>query len=137
MKKIYSTHYSNLSFDIERGGVKVHVVFKNGCVYNGTRAKLITSDPLKQYFLENDPRFNSLYRLDKVIKEPSDLEKEKAAETNPKGKSGKEKSATIVESVIDLTGAIDYFASNEIICTDLKQVKAAMKKINVEFPNWK
>lgn len=132
MKKIYTTKYSKLVITLERGGVKADVEFKNGRMNENVPARFITSDKFLQYMIEKDPRFGSLFRLEKVVAEPGDnAEAEKAAEAK------KQPAATVVNSVTDLTEAIDYFSSIGKVLTTEKQVKATMKSMNIAFPNWK
>lgn len=132
MKKIYTTKYSKLVITLERGGVKADVEFKNGRMNENVPARFITSDKFLQYMIEKDPRFGSLFRLEKVVAEPGDnVEAEKAAEAK------KQPAATVVNSVTDLTEAIDYFSSIGKVLTTEKQVKATMKSMNIAFPNWK
>ena len=132
MKKIYTTKYSKLVITLERGGVKADVEFKNGRMNENVPARFITSDKFLQYMIEKDPRFGSLFRLEKVVAEPGDnAEAEKAAEAK------KQPAATVVNSVTDLTEAIDYFPSIGKVLTTEKQVKATMKSMNIAFPNWK
>lgn len=132
MKKIYTTKYSKLVITLERGGVKADVEFKNGRMNENVPARFITSDKFLQYMIEKDPRFGSLFRLEKVVAEPGDIaEAEKAAEAK------KQPAATVVNSVTDLTEAIDYFSSIGKVLTTEKQVKATMKSMNIAFPNWK
>lgn len=132
MKKIYTTKYSKLVITLERGGVKADVEFKNGRMNENVPARFITSDKFLQYMIEKDPRFGSLFRLEKVVAEPGDnAESEKAAEAK------KQPAATVVNSVTDLTEAIDYFSSIGKVLTTEKQVKATMKSMNIAFPNWK
>lgn len=132
MKKIYTTKYSKLVITLERGGVKADVEFKNGRMNENVPARFITSDKFLQYMIEKDPRFGSLFRLEKVVAEPGDnTEAEKAAEAK------KQPAATVVNSVTDLTEAIDYFSSIGKVLTTEKQVKATMKSMNIAFPNWK
>lgn len=131
MKKIYTTKYSKLVITLERGGVKADVEFKNGRMNENVPARFITSDKFLQYMIEKDSRFGSLFRLEKVISEPSD---EIAEETKPEAKK---KAATVVDSVTDLADAIDYFSSIGKVLTTERQVKATMKSMNIEFPNWK
>lgn len=132
MKKIYTTKYSKLSLTLERGGVSAKVEFKNGRMNDNVPARFITSDPFLQYMIEKDSRFGNLFRLERAIPEPSDIkpEEEDAVEEV-------ETKAKTVESVKDLADAIDYFSGMGKLCTTSKQVKAAMKTYNVEFPNWK
>lgn len=132
MKKIYTTKYSKLVITLERGGVKADVEFKNGRMNENVPARFITSDKFLQYMIEKDPRFGSLFRLEKVVAEPGDnAEAEKAAGAK------KQPAATVVNSVTDLTEAIDYFSSIGKVLTTEKQVKATMKSMNIAFPNWK
>ena len=132
MKKIYTTKYSKLVITLERGGVKADVEFKNGRMNENVPARFITSDKFLQYMFEKDPRFGSLFRLEKGVAEPGDnAEAEKAAEAK------KQPAATVVNSVTDLTEAIDYFSSIGKVLTTEKQVKATMKSMNIAFPNWK
>ena len=132
MKKIYTTKYSKLVITLERGGVKADVEFKNGRMNENVPARFITSDKFLQYMIEKDPRFGSLFRLEKAVAEPGDnAEAEKAAEAK------KQPAATVVNSVTDLTEAIDYFSSIGKVLTTEKQVKATMKSMNIAFPNWK
>ena len=133
MKKIYTTKYSKLVITLERGGVKADVEFKNGRMNENVPARFITSDKFLQYMIEKDPRFGSLFRLEKVISEPSD---EIAEEAKPEAKK-KAAEATVVNSVTDLADAIDYFSSIGKVLTTERQVKATMKSMNIEFPNWK
>lgn len=133
MKKIYTTKYSKLVITLERGGVKADVEFKNGRMNENVPARFITSDKFLQYMIEKDPRFGSLFRLEKVVAEPTDIaESEKAAEVKKKAEE-----ATVVNSVTDLTEAIDYFSSIGKVLTTERQVKATMKSMNIAFPNWK
>ena len=129
MKKIYTTKYSKINITLERGGLKAEVEFKNGRMNDNVPARFITSDPLLQYLIEKDPRFGTLFRLEKSIPEPSDYKKtEEVVKEEPKGE--------VVESVKDLADAIDFFSQRGKVLTTARQVKAAMKAANVEFPNW-
>lgn len=134
MKKIYTTKYSKLKFTLERGGLKAEIEFKNGRMADNVPARFITSDKFLQYALEKDPRFGRMYRLERSIPEPGDEKKEEVKEA-PKEKKAKD--VTVVETVNDLADAIDYFSTVGKVLTTEKQVKAAMKSMNVEFPNWK
>ena len=134
MKKIYTTKYSKLKFTLERGGLKAEIEFKNGRMADNVPARFITSDKFLQYALEKDPRFGRMYRLERSIPEPGDEKKEEVKEA-PKEKKAKD--VTVAETVNDLADAIDYFSTVGKVLTTEKQVKAAMKSMNVEFPNWK
>lgn len=134
MKKIYTTKYSKLKFTLERGGLKAEIEFKNGRMADNVPARFITSDKFLQYALEKDPRFGRMYRLERSIPEPGDEKKEEVKES-PKEKKAKD--VTVVETVNDLADAIDYFSTVGKVLTTEKQVKAAMKSMNIEFPNWK
>ena len=134
MKKIYTTKYSKLKFTLELGGLKAEIEFKNGRMADNVPARFITSDKFLQYALEKDPRFGRMYRLERSIPEPGDEKKEEVKEA-PKEKKAKD--VTVVETVNDLADAIDYFSTVGKVLTTEKQVKAAMKSMNVEFPNWK
>lgn len=136
MKKIYTTKYSKLKFTLERGGLKAEIEFKNGRMADNVPARFITSDKFLQYALEKDPRFGTMYRLERTIAEPGDeLKVETPAESKPAAKKVKE--ATVVETVTDLADAIDHFSTLGKVLTTEKQVRAAMKSMNIEFPNWK
>lgn len=136
MKKIYTTKYSKLIITLERGGLKAEVEFKGGRINENVPGRFITSDPLLQYMIEKDPRYGSLFRLEKEIPTNDEVKAKIKAET----KSNKDKSennpAVSVESVRDVVSAIDYFASIGKVLTTEKQVKATMKAMNIEFPNW-
>ena len=134
MKKIYTTKYSKLKFTLELGGLKAEIEFKNGRMADNVPARFITSDKFLQYALEKDPRFGRMYRLERSIPEPGDEKKEEVKEA-PKEKKAKD--VTVVETVNDLADAIDYFSTVGKVLTTEKQVKAAMKSMNIEFPNWK
>ena len=134
MKKIYTTKYSKLIITLERGGVKAEVEFKNGRMNENVPGRFITSDPFLQYMIENDSRYGNLFRLEKSI--PTTEEIKAKHEKEEKSKAKDAKPATTVESVRDVGGAIDYFASIGKILTTEKQVKATMKAMNIEFPNW-
>lgn len=135
MKKIYTTRYSKLSLELECNGISAVVEFKNGRMTENIPARFITSDPFLQYLIEHDKRYGSLFRLEKTITEKSDV---KGSVDNKKIK-GKDKvpDAKIVDSVRDLTDAIDYFSGMGKMCTNSKQVKALMQDYNISFPNWK
>ena len=134
MKKIYTTQYSKLIITLERGGVKAEIEFKGGRMNENVPARFITSDPFLQYMIEKDPRYGNLFRLEKSIPTTEEIKAKQEAESKAKAKEVKP--ATIVESVRDVVGAIDYFASIGKILTTEKQVKATMKAMNIEFPNW-
>lgn len=135
MKKIYTTKYSKLILTLERGGVKAEVEFKNGRMNENVPGRFITSDPFLQYMIENDPRYGSLFRLEKSIPTTEELKAKQAAEAE-KTKAKPTTPATIVDTVRDCADAIDYFASIGKVLTTEKQVKATMKSMNIQFPNW-
>lgn len=160
MKKIYITRYSKLSITLEMGGVSANIEFKNGRMNDNVPARFITSDPFLQYLVEHDNRFGNLFRLEKSIPEPGDEkkaeEKREAKKTGflkgqkpqedvpteepvptgePEGQA--ETGATVASEVRDLSDAIDYLSGLGKVCTTARQVKIAMKQLNVEFPNWK
>lgn len=135
MKKIYTTKYSKLILTLERGGVKAEVEFKNGRMNENVPGRFITSDPFLQYMIENDPRYGSLFRLEKSIPTTEELKAKQAAEAE-KTKAKPITPATIVDTVRDCADAIDYFASIGKVLTTEKQVKATMKSMNIQFPNW-
>lgn len=136
MKKIYTTKYSKLVITLERGGVKAEVEFKNGRMNENVPARFITSDPFLQYMVEHDPRFGSLFRLEKSIPTTEEMNAMKAEEAMKEHKKKKDTPATVIETVRDCADAIDYFASIGKELTTEKQVKATMKSMNVQFPNW-
>lgn len=136
MKKIYITKYSKLKLILERGGLKAEIEFKNGRIGDNVPAKFITSDKFLQYLIENDPRYGQLFRLDKSIPEPGDEVKAPEAKEVETPKKKVKKDATVVDTVKDLTDAIDYFSTLGKILTTEKQVKATMKEMNIQFPNW-
>ena len=136
MKKIYTTKYSKLVITLERGGLTAEIEFKNGRMNENVPGRFITSDPTLQYLIEKDARFGHLFRLESAIPTPEEMKasQEKVAKKEePKQK----KEATIVESVTDINDAIDYFSEMGKTLTTEKQVKATMKSMNIEFPNWK
>lgn len=135
MKKIYTTKYSKLILTLERGGVKAEVEFKNGRMNENVPGRFITSDPFLQYMIENDPRYGSLFRLEKSTPTTEELKAKQAAEAE-KTKAKPITPATIVDTVRDCADAIDYFASIGKVLTTEKQVKATMKSMNIQFPNW-
>lgn len=137
MKKIYVTRYSNLVLELERGGLKAQVEFKRGRMNDNVPGRFITSDPLLQYMIEHDSRYGSLFRLEKSIPTTEELKAKQAEEAkNSETKSKQSKPATVVESVRDCVDAIDYFASIGKTLSTEKQVKATMKAMNIQFPNW-
>lgn len=136
MKKIYTTKYSKLIITLERGGVKAEVEFKNGRMNENVPGKFITSDPFLQYMIEKDPRYGNLFRLEKSVPTTEEIKAQKEAETKKEEAKKKEKPVTVVESVRDCVDAIDYFASIGKTLTTEKQVKATMKSMNIQFPNW-
>lgn len=135
MKKIYITRYSNLVLELERGGLKAQVEFKRGRMNDNVPGRFITSDPLLQYMIEKDGRYGSLFRLEKSIPTTEELKAKQAAEAKD-AKPKQAKPATIVDSVRDCADAIDYFASIGKALNTEKQVKATMKAMNIQFPNW-
>lgn len=130
MKKIYTTKYSKLVITLERGGLTAEIEFKNGRMNENVPGRFITSDHTLQYLIEKDSRFGHLFRLERAIPTPEEM---KASQE----KVAKKKEATIVESVTDINDAIDYFSELGKTLTTEKQVKATMKSMNIEFPNWK
>lgn len=135
MKKIYATKYSRLVLTLERGGVKAEVEFKNGRMNENVPGRFITSDPFLQYMIEKDARFGSLFRLEKSVPTNEDIQKAKQA--NEAEARHEVKPSNVVTTVKDLTDAIDWFSTKGKVLTTEKQVRAAMKTMNVEFPNWK
>lgn len=135
MKKIYATKYSRLVLTLERGGVKAEVEFKNGRMNENVPGRFITSDPFLQYMIEKDARFGSLFRLEKSVPTNEDIQKAKQA--NEAEAQHEVKPSNVVTTVKDLTDAIDWFSTKGKVLTTEKQVRAAMKTMNVEFPNWK
>lgn len=136
MKKIYATKYSKLVITLERGGLTAEIEFKNGRMNENVPGRFITSDPTLQYLIEKDSRFGHLFRLEKTI--PTNEELKATQEKTVKKEDAKQKKeATIVESVTDINDAIDYFSELGKVLTTEKQVKATMKSMNIEFPNWK
>lgn len=138
MRKTYTTHYSKLILTLERGGIKATVEFKGGRINENVPGRFITSDPLLQYLIEKDARYGSLFRLEKAVPTAEEIrarkEEEEAKEAQARSKASKP--VTVVESVRDCVDAIDYFASIGKELTTEKQVKATMKAMNVQFPNW-
>lgn len=135
MKKIYTTKYSKLKITLERGGVKADIEFRNGRMGDNVPARFITSDKFLQYMIEHDPRFGNLFRLERSVKEPGDDVAEAPVQSG--GNAAKAKHMTVVDTVMDLADAIDYFSNAGKVLTTEKQVRAAMKTMNIEFPNWK
>lgn len=135
MKKIYTTKYSKLILTLERGGVKAEVEFKNGRMNENVPGRFITSDPFLQYMIEKDPRYGNLFRLEKSIPTNEELQAKRESETE-KTKTKHATQATVVDTVRDCADAIDYFASIGKVLTTEKQVKATMKSMNIQFPNW-
>lgn len=131
MKKIYITQYSKLIITLERGGLKAEVEFKNGRMNENVPGKFITSDPFLQYMIEKDPRYGSLFRLEKAVETPEGMKAKQEAEAKKI-----QKPETVVEEVTDIVSAIDYFASIGKVLTTERQVKATMKSMNIKFPNW-
>lgn len=136
MKKIYTTKYSKLIITLERGGVKAEVEFKNGRMNENVPGRFITSDPFLQYMIEKDPRYGSLFRLEKSIPTTEEIKAQKEAEAKKEEAAKKAKPITVIESVRDCADAIDYFASIGKSLNTEKQVKATMKAMNIQFPNW-
>ena len=136
MKKIYTTKYSKLIITLERGGVKAEVEFKNGRMNENVPGRFITSDPFLQYMIEKDERYGSLFRLEKSIPTTEELRAKQESEARKEEEKKKSKPVTVVESVRDCVDAIDYFASIGKTLTTEKQVKATMKSMNIQFPNW-
>lgn len=134
MKKIYTTKYSRLVLTLERGGVKAEVEFKNGRMNDNVPGRFITSDPFLQYMIEKDARFGSLFRLEKSIPTNEEIRNQKQEEEARKAVQSKP--ATIIESVKDLADAIDWFSTQGKVLTTERQVRASMKAMNVQFPNW-
>lgn len=134
MKKIYTTKYSRLVLTLERGGVKAEVEFKNGRMNDNVPGRFITSDPFLQYMIEKDARFGSLFRLEKSI--PTNEEIRSRQQAQEASEAVQSKPATIVKSVKDLADAIDWFSTQGKVLTTDRQVRAAMKSMNVQFPNW-
>lgn len=135
MKKIYTTKYSKLILTLERGGVKAEVEFKNGRMNENVPGRFITSDPFLQYMIEKDPRYGNLFRLEKSIPTNEELQAKRTSEAE-KAKTKPATQATVVDTVRDCADAIDYFASIGKVLTTEKQVKATMKSMNIQFPNW-
>ena len=136
MKKIYTTKYSKLVITLERGGLTAEIEFKNGRMNENIPGRFITSDPTLQYLIEKDSRFGHLFRLEKAIPTAEEV-KASRAKTTEKEESKQKKNVTVIESVTDINDAIDYFSELGKVLTTEKQVKATMKSMNIEFPNWK
>ena len=136
MKKIYTTKYSKLVITLERGGLTAEIEFKNGRMNENIPGRFITSDPTLQYLIEKDSRFGHLFRLEKAIPTAEEV-KASREKTTEKEERKQKKNVTVVESVTDINDAIDYFSELGKVLTTEKQVKATMKSMNIEFPNWK
>ena len=135
MKKIYTTKYSKLVITLERGGLTAEIEFKNGRMNENVPGRFITSDPTLQYLIEKDSRFGHLFRLEKAIPTNEEL-KARQEKENKKNNDKQKKDVTVVESVTDINEAIDYFSELGKVLTTEKQVKATMKAMNIQFPNW-
>ena len=136
MKKIYTTKYSKLVITLERGGLTAEIEFKNGRMNENIPGRFITSDPTLQYLIEKDSRFGHLFRLEKAIPTAQEV-KASREKTTEKEERKQKKNVTVIESVTDINDAIDYFSELGKVLTTEKQVKATMKSMNIEFPNWK
>lgn len=136
MKKIYTTKYSKLIITLERGGVKAEIEFKNGRMNENVPGRFITSDPFLQYMIEKDPRYGSLFRLEKSVPTTEEIKAQKEAEAKKASAQKKNNPATVVDTVHDLADAIDYFSTLGKVLTTEKQVKATAKSMNIQFPNW-
>lgn len=137
MKKVYTTKYSKLIITLERGGLKAEVEFKNGRMNENVPGRFITSDPFLQYMIENDPRYGSLFRLEKAIETPEELKARQELQSKKAERTKNQEPEIVVEHVTDIVSAIDYFASIGKVLTTEKQVKATMSAMNIKFPNWK
>ena len=135
MKKIYTTKYSKLVITLERGVLTAEIEFKNGRMNENIPGRFITSDPTLQYLIEKDSRFGHLFRLEKAIPTAEEV-KASQEKTTKKEESKQKKNVTVVESVTDINDAIDYFSELGKVLTTEKQVKATMKSMNIQFPNW-
>ncbi len=135
MKKIYTTKYSKLVITLERGGLTAEIEFKNGRMNENVPGRFITSDPTLQYLIEKDSRFGHLFRLEKAIPTNEELRASQEKEAK-KDENKKKKDVTVVESVTDINEAIDYFSELGKVLTTEKQVRATMKSMNIQFPNW-
>lgn len=135
MKKIYTTKYSKLVITLERGGLTAEIEFKNGRMNENVPGRFITSDPTLQYLIEKDSRFGHLFHLEKAIPSNEELKASQEKE-DKKNESKQKKDVTVVESVTDINEAIDYFSGLGKVLTTEKQVRATMKSMNIQFPNW-
>ena len=125
-----------LVITLERGGLTAEIEFMNGRMNENVPGRFITSDPTLQYLIEKDARFGHLFLLEKAIPTTEEL-KASQEKADKKQETKQKKDVTIVESVTDINDAIDYFSELGKVLTTEKQVKATMKSMNIEFPNWK
>ena len=144
-RKIYETPGRNyVCLEMQLGGIKTSVEFKNGRVANNINAQFITSNRFLQEMIENDKRFGSMI----ICKQEIDLgdwdEEPAQADTSepeqkpaaPQKKTSKKVSGkTVVEEVRDITDAIDWLSKNGKVATTPAQVQKAAAELGVEFPN--
>lgn len=127
-KKIYTTQYSKLSITLEHNGITAKVEFSNGRMGEGIKAKFITSDPFLQYLIEHDSRYGSLFRLERTIEDVNDDKKKEEKKKDTK---------KAVDSVHDLSDAIDYLSTLGKTVRTRKQVMAVAEELGITFPNLK
>ena len=140
-RKIYETPNRNyVCLEMQLGGIKTNIEFRNGRVANNINAQFITSNRFLQEMIENDKRFGSMIICKQVIDlgdfgEDEEAKPAPAPAPTPKKTSKKVSGKTVVEEVRDITDAIDWLSKNGKVATTPAQVQKAAAELGVEFPN--
>lgn len=111
-------------------GIGIKLDFMHN-VTDDDRAQLIVTNKFLQDAIEKDSRFNKEFALANTYGE------EVKSEVQSKPHKKNVQKCLVVEDVMSINDAYDYFADKGVILNSVDDVKAEMKKQNVEFPNLK
>lgn len=142
--KVYElTRLVSAYFTTKYMGIVVELPFNTGrgSSYEN-RSQFVTSDKFVQDAIENDPRFNKDFCLVSESDDGNDdVYAKKATETSSEKTEQKAKKNTtkknVVADVTSINDAYDFFADRGVVLNTIEELRDAIKKESIEFPNLK
>lgn len=126
-----------LIFYLNGSNAKFHVEFDGGSTYNGIPATFTTTDPACQAAIEGDPQFGKRIQLQSVYN--FNENNERLPDTILPEDEEAEGSKTVVDSISDINGVVDYLKENYGVSGNqlrsIASIKRKVNEYNLYFPN--
>ena len=125
--KVYTMKVNEAVLRFKLGKATINATFKHGVMRDKIPAKLVTSNPIVQTAIENDPRFGNAITLASTYGQEEVKEVVKTSNA-----------VEVVEEVTTMNAALEWLKAKGVPYQSLrsvKAVKAKMEELNVSFPN--